>query len=308
MSESDNPIMEPADVFYQTTEDAELIEPTEDEAVTSGDDQSAEDESLESTDQPEDTEGSEPDEDTEEKAEEDDTEDTESEGEELVYLDLDGKEVDLEDVRKWRDGHLMQADYTRKTQELADDRKALKVEIDEIAATKAGLADAAAELQALIAEDEEVNWEELREDDPEEYIKLKERADKRKTTAEKFKTEASLTPVSKEEIATEQAKLFEMNPTWIDSEGNQTEAMKADSDMLAEYWKANDFTMQDVKSMVLARHIETCLKAAKFDELQEKSKKFVKKAKTATLVTKPKAQARKLKTKPKALEDVFYKS
>jgi hypothetical protein len=50
------------------------------------------------------------------------------------------------------------------------------------------------------------------------------------------------------------------------------------------------------------------LKAAKYDDLQEKSKVFSKKAKKATLVTKAKGPSKKAKEKPKAMEDIFYDS
>ena len=46
----------------------------------------------------------------------------ESEDEDL-YVDYKGREINLKDVEQWEQGHLRQADYTRKTQELADNRK-----------------------------------------------------------------------------------------------------------------------------------------------------------------------------------------
>lgn len=39
---------------------------------------------------------------------------------------IDGQEYALEDVRKWKSGHLMESDYTRKTQALAQERRALE--------------------------------------------------------------------------------------------------------------------------------------------------------------------------------------
>lgn len=39
---------------------------------------------------------------------------------------VDGKEIPIDQVREWRDGAMRQADYTRKTQELAEERRRLE--------------------------------------------------------------------------------------------------------------------------------------------------------------------------------------
>lgn len=302
---TDNPVLEPADLFYGTTEPTEPKELTETEAVTNGDDQDAEEETLE-TDQPEESGVSE--DESEETVSEDESEAKEDEDQELVYLELDGEEVDLNDVRKWRDGGLMQADYTRKTQELAEERKGVKTQAEENAKLQTTLSDSLAELQALVGEDEEVDWNDLRETDPEEYIAKKEKADKRKATVEKLKGQSSQPTISQDELIEEQKALYAANPSWLDEKGERTKAMETDSKRLELYWQTNGFTSEEVTGMHRARYIETCLKAAKYDDLQEKSKVFSKKAKKATLVTKPKSQARQLKAKPRSREDIFYNS
>ena len=302
-AETDNPILEPADVFYGAADKAEPKEPTEEADVTNGEDQTAGAEKPEVIDQ----DGGELDS-PEESASKDEGGDTEDGEQELTYLDLDGKEVDLEEVRKWRDGHLMQADYTRKTTELAEERKATTSEREELKTARAEVANLKAEMQALIQEDGEVNWEELREYDPEKYIELKEKADKRKAAVAKLQGQSSNQPaITPEELAKEQKHLFAANPTWLDDKGQPTQAMQDDKVLIESYWKDAGFTAEETAGMSRSRYIETCLKAAKFDALQEKSKATAKKAKKATLVTKPKSQARKLKPKAEAIEDVFYK-
>jgi hypothetical protein len=306
---TDNPITEPADLFYGATESEELEEPTEEEAVTNGDDQDTEE--TEQTDQPLEDEEESKDESEEEGEEEDaDSEDDDAEdsGEELVYLDLDGKEVDLDEVRKWRDGHLMQADYTRKTQEVADDRKAVQAEREEVTTLKSQINEQLAELKAMVELDEEIDWVELRETDPDEYIERKEKADKRKAAVEKFKAEPEDSPLTPDELKEEQSTLFGGHPDWFDDKGKTTKTYTDDMEALNSYCKNAGFTEAEVKGMPRARYIETLLKAAKYDELQERGKEVKKRVKKATLVTKPKAQARKVNKKPKALEDVFYNS
>jgi hypothetical protein len=300
---SDNPVMEPADVFYGTAEPEAPTGQAEEEAVTESEDQEALAEEAEIDGQPDESEVD----DSEESESEDETEVAEDEEQELVYLDLDGKEVDLNDVRKWRDGHLMQSDYTRKTTEVAEERKALQAEREEVNGLKTNLSTMTAELQAMVTEDGEVNWEELREDDPEEYIALKEKADKRKALVEKLKSEAVSQPqVSDDELVSEQQALFKANPSWLDKDNKPTAEFENDQKLMNEYFKTHGFTQEDVGGMFRARYIETCLKAAKFDQLQGKASAIKSKAKKATLVTKPKKQARQLKTKAKSAEELFY--
>ena len=289
---ADNPILEPVDLIYPTAATEEPEGPTE-EAVANVEDQADENPTDQPGDESEETEGVE-----EAEANEDDEK-------ESVYLELDGEEIDLEDVRKWRDGHLMQSDYTRKTTELAEQRKAVEREAQEVMAIKTKLQDTQSQLLALIEEDSNINWDELREDDLEEYVIAKERAEKRKETAEKIKEQLANPVVPDDVIHQEQKLLFEANPSWIDDKGKPTKAHKADTEMLVKYWQDNGFTEEEVGAMYRARHIETCLKAAKFDELQKKSESFVKKAKKAPLVTKPKARGAKA-DKPKSLAELIY--
>lgn len=296
---ADNPIMEPGELFYGKAESTEeLKESTEIETVTEEDTQTleTEDKVAESTD-----------EESDELEAEDESSETEGDEEELVYLDLDGKEVDLDEIRKWRDGHLMQADYTRKTQELANERKEVKAEREQVEALKSQLTEQYAELQALIAEDESADLTELKQYDPEKYIEVKERLDKRKAAAEKVKAELGQKSISQDVIAAEQKALFEANPSWIDDKGKPTKQFEEDSNMVAEYWKREGFTQDEIASMHTARQIQAFLKAAKFDALQNKSQQIKSKTKKATLVTKPKTQQPKPK-KPKDIADVFYGS
>lgn len=294
---TDNPAMEPADVFYQTAEAKDPVGQIEAEAVTESDDQDALTADVEIDGQPDEL--------SEESEGEGGADDTEGGEQELVYLDLDGKEVDLDEVRKWRDGHLMQSDYTRKTTELADERKVLQTEREELTGLKTNLSNMTVELQAVVAEDEAVNWDELREDDPEEYIAQKEKADKRKTMVEKLKSEAVSQPAyTDDELVSEQGLMLENNPDWV-VDGKATKAYDADQKLMNEYFQANGFTNDDVAGMFRARYIQTCLKAAKFDQLQGKASKIKSKVKKATLVTKPKQQARQLKA-VKSREEQFY--
>lgn len=43
--------------------------------------------------------------------------------------EIDGEQVDLDTLRQWKSGHMMQSDYTRKTQELSQQRQTLETQI-----------------------------------------------------------------------------------------------------------------------------------------------------------------------------------
>lgn len=297
---SDNPAVEPANLFYNSDE-PELSEQPGDPVVDSDE--------PEEVQNPEESEAEQAEGETEETENAEESGDTDAtEDEELVYLDLDGSEVDLDDVRKWRDGHLMQSDYTKKTQTLADDRKSFEQEREaQFATLKAEQSKAAgmvAELAALVAEDEATDWDDLRISDPDEYITRKERADKRKAKAGEVQANLKNPQITAEQVAIEQQALVGKHPEWI-NDGKPTDQYNSDMKLLGDYWASAGFTPDEQSNMSTARQIETSLKAAKYDALQSRAEGVKRKTKKAKLVTKPKQTAKKA-VKSERMEDVFY--
>ena len=281
---TDNPEVETADKFY-FTEEPELVKPTEEPVSTE-------------IQEPEKTEDPEKSEELEAKDEE----------ETAQYVEIDGEEHNLEDVRTWRDGHLMQSDYTKKTQAVAEERKAAEVEFkstrENLLKSKAEVSDMRDMLTVLVQEDEAVDWVELKEDDPEKYIELKEKADKRKEALEKVKAERE-TPVDDPAlIQVEQGKLFEANPEWLDKEGKATDSYKQDTELMNDYASKAGFTTDEFSQMTRAHYIITILKAAKYDQLQEKGKEISKKRGKVPVVTKPKAPKPTVESRP--MHETFY--
>jgi len=289
---TDNPVLEPAEIFYPEAE-AEPTKPTEEAAVTVVD--------QELPDEPENL-------DTPEKPEGDAEGSDVTDGEEDVqYLELDGKEHTLEEIRGFRDGHLMQSDYTKKTTALSDERKTFETERDQdrenLLKSQSEVSEMRDLLAVLVTEDEETDWVELKEDDPERYIELKEKADKRKEALEKVKTEAA--PVNDPAmIATECGKLFAANPKWLDEAGNKTDTFYEDSKLMSAYAARAGFNNDEFKDMVQSHHLMTVLKAAKYDQLQEKGREIKGKREKVPVVTKPKAAKPGSERKPMA--EKFY--
>ncbi len=295
---SENPKQETADTFYNKPATEEPLAPTE-EAVTTQENLEPEQEAK-SEDKPEEIEDKTGDESEELEAKD--------EGEESQFITLDDKEIDLEDVRKWRDGHLMQSDYTKKTTELSTERKTFETERDSerenLLQEKTEVSEMRDLLSVLVTEDEEINWVELKEDDPDRYIELKELADKRKDALEKVRIERETPADDPVMIQAEKEKLVAANPEWLDEEGNETDAYKADTKLIAEYSLKAGFSNEEFKNLTRAHHMTTILKAAKYDALQEKGREIKLKRAEVPVTTKPKAK--KQTSTPKPAHEVFY--
>lgn len=295
---TDNPIMEPADVFYKSSEESEPLKPTESPDVAKAE-QSPQQE-VKETEKPDEAGA---------KAE-DEPEELEAEGEEeeALYVEIDGEEHNLDDVKKWRDGHMMQSDYTKKTTALAEERKAFDAERESergtLTKTKSEVSEMRDQLAVLVAEDEEIDWAELKEDDPDKYIELKEKADKRIETLAKIKAERETPSDDPALVQAEQRKLFAANPAWLDEEGKVTDAYKKDVALINGYAAKAGFEAEEFSKMVNANMMNALLKAAKFDELQAKGKEINDKRKTVPVVTKPKANEKA--SAPKPAHEVFY--
>lgn len=291
---SDNPLVEPAEQFYNTTESEEPNTPTEEAVVKVAEiqDPPQEEEKLEN-----------PSED-ETKLEESESEDEEKE---TQYLDLDGEETSLDDVRMWKNGHMMQKDYTQKTQAHAKEREDFEtertIERENLLKEKSDVSEMRDQLTVLVAEDEEIDWVELKEDDPEQYIELKEKADKRKAALEKVKAERETPKDDPALIQTEREKLFAANPDWFD-DGKPTEAYTADIGMMNDYVAKAGYSAEEFKNMTRSHQLTTILKAAKYDELQEKGRKIKETREKVPVVTKPKATNTQTQSTP--IAEVFY--
>lgn len=285
----DNPVLEPAskeDVFYGVESEQK---PTDETPVTT-----------------EQTEAEEPKIALVETDDDKSEEETEDPDKVTQYLELDGKEYDLEEIKTWRDGHLMQRDYTKKTTALAEERKTFDAERtterEQLLKAQAEVSDLRDQLKVLVDEDESVNWEELKVDDPDRYIELKEKLDKRKSALDKLKAEQSTPQDDPATLQAEQTKLFEANPHWFE-DGKPTDAFKTDTALIQEYAVKAGFKDDEFASLTRAHYLQTILKAAKFDLLQEKSREIKDKREKVPVTLKPKGKT----TEPKkAMHEVFY--
>lgn len=246
--------------------------------------------------------------DTDESSEVESTEDENSDEEqELLVFDIEGEEVSLDQIKEWKSNGLMQADYTRKTQELSDNRKLLEDDTTNLKDALESVKTLTAELEASIGVEDNVNMDELREDDEGEYYKLLHLKEKKEKLIAKAKKEFDVTQgVSNEVLAAEQKKLMEVNPEWV-KDKKTTKAYDADMDTLDNYLKVNGWTQEEFKTVYQEKHMTALIKAAKYDALQVKTKNISKKVKAVAKVTKSKAKGNQ-KPVEKEAKDIFYNS
>lgn len=306
MSDTDTPQVEPEDLFYGSSEaneepEAKADEPTE-EAITPEKEPEAEieAESKEEAEESEDVE-------SDDQIKADPVDDSEM----FIDLQIDDQDVSIADIKKWKSEGMMQADYTRKRQKDADDRRSWETgkqsEIDAAVSAKfESFNDSIETIEALIKEvDGTIDWEDLRQYDSDEYLKQKELKDKRVKAVEDAKAlRQQPVQMTDEQVKQEQSILAENNPQWLDDKGEQTDLYKADLKTLSAYLSDKGFTEQDHKRVTSARDWQILFDAARYTESLKKVEKVKAKVKKIPITTKPKKTS--LKAPAKNVVDMFY--
>ena len=250
----------------------------------------AEDESLE-----EETEEEEEADEAEEESEEPDEEDEE----ELLYavkIDGEEQEVTLDELMK---GYSRQSDYTKKTQELSEGRKAIEQlygqynsEINAVQQERQQYISALSQViehsVAGLDAYQNIDWETLKNEDPIDYLtKKEEQSAMQNQVAYNMQQRDQVALAQKQQQAqrrehfrlSEQHRLVEALPEWSDSDTRT----QLTNDM-REYAINNGFTEQDLSGLIDHRYFLTLMKAQKYDALQKSDVK-----------------AKKVKNKPKVV-------
>ena len=258
--------------------ETEEAAPTEEEEST----EETQDESLE--EEPE-----------EEESEEDDdhegTEEREVEGQDLYAVTIDGEEhqIPLDELLK---GYSRQSDYTRKTQQVSEQRK-------EFDAMKQNMAQEYQQIQAErnqyvqslqnlmetsmgnVDKFANIDWETMKETDPIEYVTKREEFREAQEKVQGMRNEqqmaqqrqASQEQTSRQELLQrEHNALVDALPDW----GNP-DKQKGLAKGIRDYAMGQGFAKEELDSLVDHRSILVLLKARQYDQLQKadvKSKKL----------------------------------
>ena len=226
-------------------------------------------------------------EDVEELAEEEVAQPPEDNEQEDLYVEYQGREINLKDIGEWEQNGLRQADYTRKTQELSESRKTFEAQQQELNAKQVELNDKLAQLNAIIEEDtpSAETLAEWREYEPEKLLDYQDKQAKRK---ELLAAGQEIKPASNVDAQAEQAKLWQANPQWQDN-GKQTQAFTDDMALTQKYALANGYSNEELSGIQSAHHFQTLINAAKYEALSKKNVALEKKVRKAPVSTKPKA-------------------
>lgn len=203
-------------------------------------------------------------------------EDTQDETKPEVFtVKVDGKEVEvtLDELQK---GYSRTQDYTRKTQQLAEARKAAEAELQAIRAEREQYAQLLGALseQVKTAAEPKIDWDRLYQEDPIEYVRQREvmRENREKAAAIQAEQQRLAEIAQKEQMAQfeslkakESEALLEALPAWKDPA-----KAKAEKAMLVEFGQKMGFTPQELGNIFDHRVVLALRKAALYDQMQAK--------------------------------------
>jgi len=208
-------------------------------------------------------------------------------------IEVDGEEITIEELRS---GHLRQKDYTRKTQELAENRKAMEAQYQEIERERAEYAQLLPAMAERIqqAAEQEPDWDTLYDTDPVMAAKAERqwRKEQEGRTAQLQAVQAEQQRM--QQIATQKQEQMQQSyleqqrhilpdiiPEWRDSKVAATEATQIRDFLLGE-----GFSEQDVSGMSNATLVKLARKAMLYDRGETRAnevKAKPKKSRTKTL-------------------------
>jgi len=215
---------------------------------------------------------------------------------------VDGEEVEVS-IDELLSGYSRTQDYTRKTMALADQRKSLETELEQIRSERAQLTQVLEQIDVQDQE-QEPNWDALYQQDPQQWLIQREvwrekQERKRALVEEKQRLlqaqEADKQRIVAQFVEQERGRLAEVLPQWRDEK-----VAKAEKAKVADYAKRIGFTDQEIAQFYDHRAVTTLYKAMKFDELQSGKPKAKKQAT-------PVAKAGAATTTPKG-RDAYRKS
>ena len=194
-----------------------------------------------------------------------------------IVVDGETQELPLHEIRR---GHLREADYTRKTTELAEQRRAFEAE-RHVKISEVG--ERAQQLQALTQELEKqltqeikaVEWDKLKDEDPVQYVRLKEEHRERRELLTRALTENQKVQEERarefqgqfgQYLVEQRKQLLTHLPEWADADKGVVEQKK-----LASYLLAQGFQQNEVDAVYDHRLVLLVRKAMLHDQSQKEA-------------------------------------
>jgi hypothetical protein len=239
-------------------------------------------------------EGEELDEVEEDDGESEDEEEPEEDDEEpaeppkfTVKVDGEEVEVTLDELQK---GYSRTKDYTRKTMELAEQRKAAEAELQQIRAERERYAAMLEQLQAQAPQEKEPDWDRLYQSDPIEWVRQRELWRDKKERQQQLESERQRLMYQRQQeqaqemqrIAAEnQQKLLEAVPEWADPEKGTQERQA-----VKKYLQEIGFSNEEVSQIYDHRAVLVARDAMRYRQMMAK-KQSVQPTQTKTKTAKP---------------------
>lgn len=212
-----------------------------------------------------------------EEVEEDPTDEAEEEESEELTFEVEGETLTAEELKL---GYLRQSDYTKKTQAVAEQRKAFEAQSEQAEATMSALMSVAG---ADLSRFQNVDWEKAAIDSPEQYKQAKAAYEQAQSTynlikaqADQFQTQQQQqADAAKKEAAKESLTVLKTNiPNW-----NNDLYYK-----IGEYAQGLGVSGEEFNEVSDHRVITALYKAMQFDQAKQvAAKKKVKPSATKTL-------------------------
>ena len=203
-----------------------------------------------------------------------------SENEETLYditVNGNNQKVNLTELMK---GYSRESDYTKKTMDLSNQRKDvesmqenLKKEFDAVKSSRNQYAQQLEVLSKNLKQEENIDWENLYQTDPAEYVKLKADSDRRKETlglAQQEQMRIQQEQRSEQEqvynsyIASERKILAEKLPVYADKDKGAEFTKR-----LSSFAKESGYSDQEISMMVDHRAVLLLADAYRYNQLKK---------------------------------------
>jgi hypothetical protein len=211
---------------------------------------------------------------------------------EKFVVKVDGKEIEVPKDELIR-GYQREADYTRKTQKLAEERKLVESEFQQVRGEREQYSQILGQLQQKLQEFEppEPDWNRLEVEDPTEYARqwtshqrrqqqryAVQAEQQRLNQMQQVEQQKHLQQVMDQEVASLKEKI----PEW-----SSPEKAKAEGKALLEYGQNLGFSEQELSTITDSRALLALHKAWKYDQMMSKRPEFQAKIKKAPKMVSP---------------------
>jgi hypothetical protein len=208
-------------------------------------------------------------------ADDEDAEEAPDRMEELVTVKIDGKEEQIP-LKEAIAGYQRQADYSRKTGMLAEMRKHVEAEAQQVMAERAQYAQLLQVMQQQLSEaaEAEPNWERLYAEDPLEYVRQKdvwrERNERLQAATAEQQRVMSLMQEQQvrqlhQTVQQGREKLKEVIPAWKDAARWEQDRQK-----VRQYAQKLGYAPDEISQVYDPRAVVAVYKAMKYDEIMAK--------------------------------------